>query len=279
MVSRHRRNTYKDGESILPRHAGRVLPTTPPMPSAPVIVLIPTRMGSTRLPGKPLADIAGEPMIVQVCRRALEAGVGRVVVAAAEAEIAAAVRPRGLEAVVTDPDLPSGSDRIAAALREIDPERQFGIVLNLQGDLPTIEPAVVRACLDALSLPGADISTVAALITDPDEAARPDVVKAIAPLDGAEGPVQAIDFVRRLPEGAEPPYWHHIGIYAYRRAALERFVALPPSVREQERRLEQMRALDAGMTIAIARVDTVPLGVDTPADLERARTLIASQDA
>jgi len=236
-------------------------------------------MTSTRLPGKPLADIAGEPMIVQVCRRALEAEVGRVVVAAAEPEIAAAVRARGLEAVLTDPDLPSGSDRIAAALKEIDPEGRFGTVLNLQGDLPTIEPAVVRACLDALSLPDADISTVAALITDPAEAARPDVVKAIAPLEGAEGPVRAVDFVRRLPEGVEPPFWHHIGIYAYRRAALERFVSLPPSGRESERRLEQMRALDAGMVIAIARVDTVPLGVDTPADLERARILIASQDA
>ncbi len=236
-------------------------------------------MASTRLPGKPLIDIAGEPMIVQVCRRALEAGAGRVVVAAAEPEIAAAVEAYGLEAVVTDPDLPSGSDRIAAALKQIDPQGRYGVVLNLQGDLPTIEPAVVRTCLDALSLPGADIATVAALITDPAEAANPNVVKAIAPLVDSRGPVKAVDFVRRLPEGSTPPYWHHIGIYAYRRQALERFVSLPPSAQEIERRLEQMRALDAGMTIAIERVDTVPLGVDTPADLERARILIASQDA
>jgi len=248
------------------------------MPSAPVIVLIPTRMASMRLPGKPLADIAGEPMIVEVCRRALEAGVGRVAVAAAEPEIVQVVEAYGLEAVLTDPDLPSGSDRIAVAVKEIDPQRHFGIVVNLQGDLPSIEPSVVRACLDALSLPGADISTVAALITDTAEATDPNVVKAIAPLAGAEGPVKAADFVRRLPEGAEPPFWHHIGIYAYRRSALERFVSLPPSARESERRLEQMRALDAGMTIAVARVDTVPLGVDTPADLERARILIASRD-
>lgn len=249
------------------------------MPSAPVIVLIPVRMTSTRLPGKALADMAGEPMTIAVCRRALEAGVGRVVVAAAEPEIVQVVESFGLEAVLTDPDLPSGSDRIAAALKSIDPERHFGIIVNLQGDLPTIEPAVVRACLDALSLPGADIATVAALITDTAESRDLNVVKAIAPLEDAGRPVKAADFVRRLPEGAEPPFWHHIGIYAYRRAALERFVSLPPSARESERRLEQMRALDAGMSIAIARVDTVPLGVDTPADLERARILIASRDA
>ena len=218
-------------------------------------------------------------MIVQVCRRALEAGVGGVVVAAAEAEIVAVAAAHGFAAVLTDPRLPSGSDRIAAALGQVDPGGRYAVVLNLQGDMPTIAPQVVRACLDALDLPGADMATVAAPIVDPAEVADPNVVKAIAPLADSVGPVLAQDFVRRLPEGARPPHWHHIGIYAYRRAALERFVALPPSTREIERRLEQMRALDAGMRIAIQRVDTMPLGVDTPADLERARTLMASQDA
>jgi len=248
------------------------------MQSAATIIVIPARMTSMRLPGKPLADIAGAPMIVQVARRALEAGAGRVVVAAAEAEIVAAAAAHGFAAVLTDPDLPSGSDRIAAALREIDPERRYAVVLNLQGDLPSIEPAVVRACLAGLALHGADMATVAAPIVDPAEIADPNVVKAIAPLADSTGPVLAQDFVRLLPEGAPPPHWHHIGIYAYRRRALERFVALSPSAREIERRLEQMRALDAGMRIAIQRVDTVPLGVDTPADLERARILMASQN-
>jgi 3-deoxy-manno-octulosonate cytidylyltransferase (CMP-KDO synthetase) len=248
------------------------------MTPSDTIVVIPARMTSTRLPGKPLALIAGLPMIVQVCRRAREANVGRVVVAAAEAEIVEAVEAHGGEAVLTDPGLPSGSDRIAAALAEIDPDRRYGTVLNLQGDLPTVEPEVVRACLRALALPGADLATVAALIGDAAEALNPNVVKALAPLAGAAGPVVAEDFVRTLPQGAPPPYWHHIGIYAFRREALERFVALPPSEREKARRLEQMRALDAGMTIAIVRVDTVPLGVDTPADLERARKLILSKE-
>ncbi len=244
-----------------------------------VITIIPARMGAVRLPGKPLADIAGLPMVVQVCRRALAAGIGRVVVAAAEAEIVAVAEAHRLEAVLTNPDLPSGSDRVAAALDLIDPERRYGVALNLQGDLPMIEPAVVRACLDALAFPGADIATVAASIVDPAEVANPNVVKAIAALAGSSGPVEALDFVRHLPDGAGPPYWHHIGIYAWRRAALERFVKLPQAAREIERRLEQMRALDNAMTIAIQRVDTVPLGVDTPADLERARFLMASQDA
>jgi 3-deoxy-manno-octulosonate cytidylyltransferase (CMP-KDO synthetase) len=248
------------------------------MQSANTIVVIPARMASMRLPGKPLAMIAGLPMIVQVARRAIEAGVGRVVVAAAEAEIVAVVAAHGLEGIVTDPGLPSGSDRVAACLAAIDPERRYGVVLNLQGDLPTIAPVAVRACLCGLDLPGADIATVAALITEPSEVANPNVVKALAPLAGHDGPVVARDFVRLVPADARPPHWHHIGIYAYRREVLERFVSLAPSVREIERRLEQMRALDAGMTIAITRVDTVPLGVDTPADLERARLLIASPD-
>ncbi len=237
------------------------------------IILIPARMGSSRLPGKPLADIAGLPMIVHVLRRAEEAGVGPVLVAAAEQAIADAVRAAGGEAVLTDPDLPSGSDRIAAALAAHDPQRHFGIVINLQGDLPTMNPADVRRSAEALRLTGADIATLAAEIHDPEEAANPNVVKALAPLH-REPVALAEDFVRELPAGAEGPFFHHVGIYAYRREALERFVALPPSEREQARRLEQMRALDNGMTIAVARVEKAPFGVDAPEDLERARAIL-----
>ncbi len=239
------------------------------------IILVPARMGSSRLPGKPLADIAGVPMIVHVLRRAEEAGVGPVLVAAAEEAIAEAVRAAGGEAVLTDPDLPSGSDRIAAALAAHDPQRRHGIVINLQGDLPTIDPANIRRCAEALRDTGADIATLAAEIRDPEEAANPNVVKALAPLD--RKPVAlAEDFVRELPEDAEGPFFHHVGIYAYRRPALERFVSLPPSERERERKLEQMRALDNGMTIAVARVEEAPFGVDAPEDLERARAILGS---
>ncbi len=237
------------------------------------IIFIPARMGSSRLPGKPLADIAGTPMIVHVLRRAEEADVGPVVVAAAEETIAEAVRAAGGMAVLTDPDLPSGSDRIAAALTLHDPQRRHGIVINLQGDLPTMNPADIRRCAEALQATGADIATLAAKIRDPEEVTNPNVVKAIAPLE--HKPVAlAEDFVRELPKDAEGPFFHHIGIYAYRRPALERFVTLPPSEREQERRLEQLRALDNGMTIAVARVERAPFGVDAPEDLERARAIL-----
>ncbi len=237
------------------------------------IILIPARMGSSRLPGKPLADIAGLPMIVHVLRRAEEADAGPVLVAAAEKAIADAVRAAGGRAVLTDPDLPSGSDRIAAALAAYDPQRRYGIVINLQGDLPTMNPADIRRCAEALRDTGADIATLAAEIHDPAEAANPNVVKAIAPLDG-KAVAMAEDFVRELPEGAEGPFFHHVGIYAYRRQALERFVSLPPSERERQRKLEQMRALDNGMTIAVARVERAPFGVDAPEDLERARMIL-----
>ncbi len=243
------------------------------MPSRP-IVLIPARMASTRLPGKPLADIQGAPMIVQVWRRAMEAGVGPVAVACAEPEIARAVEKAGGQAVLTDPELPSGSDRVHAALGVLDPDRRFDQVINLQGDLPTLDPACVRAVAAALDATGCDIATLAAEITSEPERDDPNVVKAVAAwqADGQMG--RALYFSRaRVPAGAGP-HFHHIGIYAYARPALDRFVSLPPSPLERRERLEQLRALEAGMTIALARVDTVPLGVDTPADLARARLLL-----
>ncbi|MGQ0484010.1 MAG: 3-deoxy-manno-octulosonate cytidylyltransferase, partial [Hyphomicrobiales bacterium] len=231
------------------------------------IVVIPARMASTRLPGKPLADIHGLPLIIHVWKRAVEAKVGEVLVAAAENEIAELVRAHGGDAIVTDPALPSGSDRIAAALRLRDPGGKFDFVLNLQGDLPVIDPLAIQRCLAGLINESVDIATIAALIADPADGANPNIVKAIAPLGGDREVAFARDFVRRIGPEHEPPYWHHIGLYAYRREALERFVALPVSPRETERRLEQMRALDNGMRIAVVRVDTVPLGVDTPAEL------------
>jgi len=238
------------------------------------IVVIPARMASTRLPGKPLADICGLPMIAHVWRRAVEAKVGQVLVAAAENEIAEVVRAHGGDAIVTDPNLPSGSDRVAAALALRDPRGKYEYVLNLQGDLPVIDPLAIQRCLAGLLNEVVDISTIAAQIADPADVANPNIVKAIAPLNGGREVAFARDFVRRIGPEHAPPYWHHIGLYAYRREALERFVALPVSRREEERRLEQMRALDNGMKIVVVRVDTVPLGVDTAAELEIARQLL-----
>lgn len=238
------------------------------------IVVIPARMASARLPGKPLADINGEPMIVHVWRRAIEANVGQVLVAAAEAAIADAVRSHGGDAIVTDPAHPSGTDRIAEALRLRDPQGRFRFVVNLQGDLPAIDALSVQRCLAGLINEQADISTIAARIEDAEDIVNPHIVKAIAPLGEEREVAFARDFVRRLQPEHQPPCWHHIGVYAYRRAALERFVALPVSPREAERSLEQMRALDNGMRIVVVRVDAVPVGVDTPAGLEMARKLL-----
>ena len=203
-----------------------------------------------------------------------EAEIGPALVAVAEAEVAEPVERAGGRAVVTDPDLPSGSDRIAAALAEADPDRKYRYVVNLQGDLPLMDPASIRTCLAPLADQEIDIATLAAEIDDEAEVSSADVVKVIADLAGVDGYTMANDFVRQLPKNAKPPFWHHIGIYAYRRDSLERFVSLPVSDRERERKLEQMRALDNAMTIAVSRVDTIPFGVDTPADLERARTEI-----
>ncbi|MEO1191747.1 MAG: 3-deoxy-manno-octulosonate cytidylyltransferase [Pseudomonadota bacterium] len=243
------------------------------------IVLIPARLASTRLPNKPLADIAGKPMIVQVLLRAQAAQVGPVAVACAEEEIAAAVEAAGGQAIMTEPGLPSGSDRIHQALQRLDPERQHDVVINVQGDLPSLPPEDLTAALKPLEDPACDIATLAARITEPAERSSPDVVKIAAALS-LQNPVARALYFSRAPipwAGADDsaPLFHHIGLYAYRREALEQFVALPPSPLEQRERLEQLRALEAGLRIDVALVDSIPLGVDTPADLERARRLLS----
>lgn len=240
------------------------------------LVLVPARMASTRLPGKPLADICGVPMIVQVWRRAMEAEVGPVVVAAAEPEIVEAVEQAGGRAVLTCPDHPSGSDRVFEALGTLDPQGKCDIVVNLQGDLPTLDPALVRSALAPLADSSCDIATLVAPIGDAAERDDPNVVKVALSLGEGADVGRALYFSRSPVPWGEGPYWHHIGLYAYRRAALERFVALPPGVLEQRERLEQLRALENGMRIDAAVVTTVPLGVDTPSDLERARALLAA---
>jgi 3-deoxy-manno-octulosonate cytidylyltransferase (CMP-KDO synthetase) len=240
------------------------------MPDA--IILIPARMASTRLPGKPLADIAGLPMIVHVLRRAQAAKIGDTVVATDSEAVAAAVEKAGGRAVMTRSDHVSGSDRIFEALEALDPEHRLDIVLNVQGDLPTIDPADIRAALKPLDDPAVDISTLAAEIADPAERTNPHVVKVMGTLV-APGRLRAASFTRADATGPGPHY-HHVGLYAYRRAALERFVKLPPSVGEQREKLEQLRALDAGMRIDVAIVKSVPLGVDTPEELKKARKLL-----
>jgi 3-deoxy-manno-octulosonate cytidylyltransferase (CMP-KDO synthetase) len=238
------------------------------------IIVIPARMAATRLPGKPLADINGTPMIVHVWRRAMEAKLGHVLVAAGESEIAAAIRDAGGDAIVTNAFLKSGSDRVAAALALRDPDKHFTHVVNLQGDLPTVDPLAVRRCLAGLTNETVDISTIATEIRTSEDRDNPNIVKAIAPLGPSREVAFARDFVRVLEPDHIAPHWHHIGIYAYRRASLQRFVSLPQSAREKERSLEQMRALDNAMKIAVVRVDSHPLGVDTPQDLEQARRLL-----
>jgi 3-deoxy-manno-octulosonate cytidylyltransferase (CMP-KDO synthetase) len=241
------------------------------------LILIPARMASTRLPGKPLADIHGEPMIVHVWRRACEAKAGRVVVAGAEAEIVEAIVRAGGEAVLTKPDHPSGSDRIFEAATLLDAARRHDIVVNVQGDLPTLDPAVVRGVIDALASSSADIATLATEIKDASERTNPNVTKAVIAVEpsGAQG--RALYFTRATAPWGEGPLYHHIGIYAYRRKALDRFVAMPPSPLETRERLEQLRALEAGMSIVVRIVDVVPLGVDTPDDLARARQLLGAK--
>jgi 3-deoxy-manno-octulosonate cytidylyltransferase (CMP-KDO synthetase) len=244
------------------------------------ILMIPARMASTRLPGKPLADIAGRPMIVRVWEQAMAAGLGPVVVAAAEPEIVAAIEAAGGRAVLTAPGLASGSDRIHAALAHIDPPGADGrtrhdVVINLQGDLPALEPDAIRAVALALVESGADIATLAAEIDDPADRDNPAVVKPVVAWDEDGRRGRALYFTRASAPSGDGPLFHHVGIYAYRRDALTRFVALPPSPLEQREKLEQLRALEANMSIAVARVDRVPLSVDTPADLQRANRLLA----
>jgi 3-deoxy-manno-octulosonate cytidylyltransferase (CMP-KDO synthetase) len=239
------------------------------------IILIPARLASTRLPNKPLADIAGAPMIVQVMRRSEEAGIGRVVIAAAEQEIVDAVEAAGGEAVLTDPGLPSGSDRVYAALNAVDPDGTHDVILNVQGDLPTLDPTIIKAALDVLDATPADISTLVTEITEEDERTNPDVPRAVLALEPGAQVGRALYFTRGTAPYGEGPDYHHIGLYGFRREALARFVSLPPSPLEIREKLEQLRALEAGMRIDAALVDTVPLGVDTPADLEKARTELA----
>jgi 3-deoxy-manno-octulosonate cytidylyltransferase (CMP-KDO synthetase) len=243
------------------------------MPRNPIIV-IPARLASTRLPGKPLADIHGEPMIVHVWRRGIEAGIGPVVVACAEPEIADAVTKAGGQAVLTSPDHPSGSDRIYEALRTVDPEGRHDAVVNVQGDLPTIAPETIRAAYELLETEGVDIGTLAVEIIDASERGNPNVVKAVVERAPGAATGRALYFTRATAPTGEAPLLHHIGLYAYRTPALARFVSLPPSHLEQQEKLEQLRALAAGMRIDVAVVDAVPLGVDTPADLARARVLL-----
>lgn len=238
------------------------------------LILIPARMASTRLPGKPLADIFGAPMIVHVWNRAREAQAGRVAVAAAEREVVDVLLAAGGEAVLTDPSHPSGSDRIFEALSRLDPERRHEIIVNVQGDLPTLDPGLVRGVVETLMQSGADLATLVTEIVDEAERVNPNVVKAVVALPAGRVQGRALYFTRATAPWGEGPLYHHIGIYAYRRGALERFVKLPPSPLEMREKLEQLRALEAGMSVAVRVVDAVPLGVDTPADLERARDII-----
>ena len=239
------------------------------------LILIPARMASTRLPGKPLADIAGEAMIVRVRRQACAAKAGPVVVAAAEREIADAIEKVGGRAVLTDPDLPSGSDRIFRALEIIDRESEHDVVVNVQGDLPVLDPSFIGRVLEALAATGADIATLAAEIRDEKDRRDPAVVKPIVSWSRNEKIGRALYFTRAEAPWGDGPLFYHVGIYAFRRPALARFVMLQPSALERREKLEQLRALEAGMTIAVGRVDTVPLSIDTEADLEEARRLLA----
>jgi 3-deoxy-manno-octulosonate cytidylyltransferase (CMP-KDO synthetase) len=244
-----------------------------PMADGEVLVLIPARLAATRLPGKPLADIGGVPMIVHVLRRAQAAGVGAVAVATDSADIAAVVEKAGGQAVMTAADHPSGSDRIYEALNRLDPQRRVLKVVNVQGDLPTLAPEDLAAALAPLTDPAVDISTIAAEIRKPEERSNPNVVKVVG-TQVAPGRLRALYFTRATAPSGDGPLYHHIGLYAYRRAALARFVALPPSPLERREKLEQLRALEAGMRIDVALVDSVPLGVDTPEDLELARAML-----
>ena len=240
---------------------------------ADALILIPARMASTRLPGKPLLDIAGQPMIVHVMRRAQAARVGEVVVATDSEVIAACVEKADGRAVMTRADHVSGSDRIFEALEAIDPQRRSRIIINMQADLPTITPADVAAAIAPLADAAVDIATLAAEITREEERSDPNVVKLVGTPVGKDR-LRALYFTRATAPAGEGPLYHHIGLYAFRRAALARFVALSPSPLEQREKLEQLRALEAGMRIDASIVASVPLGVDTPADLERAREIL-----
>jgi 3-deoxy-manno-octulosonate cytidylyltransferase (CMP-KDO synthetase) len=256
------------------------------MAESDLLILIPARMASTRLPGKPLADIAGQPMIVHVLHRAEEAALGPVAVATDSREIAEAVEKAGGRAVMTRADHVSGSDRIFEALNKLDPQGRVRIVINVQGDLPTLSPQDLRAVLEPLTDPAVDIATLAAEITEPSEKTNPNVVKVVgspvSPIAREDGRpalmrLRALYFTRATAPAGDGPLYHHIGLYAYRRAALERFIKLPPSPLELRERLEQLRALEAGMRIDVAIVKSVPLGVDTTEELEQARAKLSTR--
>ncbi|NTA35629.1 3-deoxy-manno-octulosonate cytidylyltransferase [Agrobacterium salinitolerans] len=240
------------------------------------VVLIPARMASTRLPGKPLADIGGKPMIVQVALRAREAGAERIVVAVDDEQVFSAVQNAGFDVMMTRDDHQSGSDRIFEALQKADPYGKAEYVINVQGDLPTIEAETIRASLRPLENAAVDIATLTVEIADEEEKTNPNVVKVVgSPLSDTR--LRALYFTRTTAPYGDGPLYHHIGLYTYRRAALETFVSLPPSPLEKRERLEQLRALEAGMRIDAEIVSSVPLGVDTPHDLEKARKILASR--
>ena len=238
------------------------------------IVVIPARLASTRLPNKPLADINGKPMIVHMLERGLEADIGPVAVACGDPEIADAVRQAGGRAVLTDPGLPSGSDRVHAAMAELDPDRRHDVVVNLQGDFPTLEAGQLRLVVTPLADAGIDIGTLVVPIHSEEEANTASFVKAAVAFQDGQSVAPALYFSRLPIPWGDGPRWHHIGIYAWRRAALNRFVTLPPSPLERRESLEQLRALENGIQIAVVKVDYGPFGVDTPADLERARLIL-----
>jgi 3-deoxy-manno-octulosonate cytidylyltransferase (CMP-KDO synthetase) len=239
------------------------------MPEA--LVIIPARMAATRLPGKPLADIAGKPMVVRVVERALAAKIGPVAVATDSDEIAAAVHAEGMTAIMTRPDHPSGSDRVFEAANTLDPDGTHDVIVNVQGDFPTIDPAVIAETAALLDDPAVDLGTAAAAIHDPRERRDRNVVKAVLAGDEDRRVRQALYFTRATAPSGPGTLYHHVGIYAWRRDALQRFVGSPPSTLEAREKLEQLRALEAGMRVAVAVVDSVPLGVDTPALLDRVR--------
>lgn len=238
------------------------------------LILIPSRMGSTRLPGKPMADIGGSPMIVHVWKRAMEAKIGTPVVCTDSKEVLEAIKSVGGEAVMTKSDHPSGSDRIWEAVTKFDPDAKAEFIVNVQGDLPTISPELIKASLEPMADKQCDIATLATEITDEDERSNPNVVKVIGSPKGSNI-LRALYFTRATAPYGEGPLYHHIGLYTYRRSALEKFISLPPSTLEQREKLEQLRALEAGMRIDVSLVDTAPLGVDTQEDLEAARKILA----
>ncbi len=237
------------------------------------LILIPARMKATRLPGKPLADIHGEPMIVRVWRQAVAAGIGPVAVATDSADICAAVEAAGGRAVMTSEAHPSGSDRIKEAADILDPNGLHDVIVNVQGDFPTLEPVAIAAAILPLADPAVDIATLVGLITEEEEKTAPSVVKLVGS-EIAPGRLRALYFTRATAPYGEGPLYHHVGIYAYRRRALDRFVSLPQSTLEKRESLEQLRALEDGMRIDAMIIDHVPRGVDTPPDLDRARAVL-----